>query len=122
MAFTAYLRNKLVDHAFGSGTFTKPTLYLALTVGGIEISTSGGTNYARKPVAAMTISGNQASLSTLVDFDVAGTNWGTVSGVEIYDAVSGGNKLLDGALTASKVIEAGDVFRAAASGITITIT
>lgn len=117
--FSAYLDNKLVDHAFGAGTYTKPTLYLALTVGGVEVS---GNGYARK-AALFTITGNVASLTANVDFDVATpSGWGTIDGAAIYDAVSGGNKLADGTLTASKTIAAGDIFRAPADGITITLT
>jgi hypothetical protein len=122
MPFSSYLQNKLVDHAFGSGTFTKPTLYLALTVDGTEVSTSGGTNYARKATAAFTVSSNTASLAADVDFDVAGTDWGTINGVALYDAVSGGNLLGTGTLSESKLIETGDIFRALAGEIDITLT
>jgi hypothetical protein len=117
--FSSYLDNKLVDHTFGSGTYTKPSLYLALTVGGVEVS---GNGYSRK-ACAFTIAGNVASLTSNVDFDVATpSGWGTVDGAAIYDAASSGNKLADGTLTASKTIAAGDIFRAPAAGITITLT
>lgn len=117
--FSAYLDNKLVDHAFGSGTFSKPTLYLALTVGGVEVS---GNAYARQP-CSFTIAANVASLSANVDFPVATpSGWGTIDGAAIYDAVSVGNKLADGTLTASKTIGAGDIFRAPAAGVTVTLT
>jgi hypothetical protein len=122
MGFSSYLQNKLVDHTFGSGTYSKPSLYLALTVGGVEVSTGGGSNYARQAVSAMTITGNQAALTSNVDFPVAGTNWGTIDGAALYDAASGGNKLADGTLTTAKTIQTGDIFRATASGITITLT
>lgn len=119
--FSAYLDNKLVDHAFGAGTYTKPTLYLALTVAGVEVSTAGGSNYARQAVT-FDISTNVASLHAQTDFPVAGTNWGTIDGASIYDAVSGGNLLASGALSASKTINTGDIFRAPASSVTITLT
>jgi hypothetical protein len=122
MPFSSYLLNKLVDHAFGSGTFSKPTLYLGLTVSGVEVSTSGGSNYARKATSAFTVSSNTATLADDVDFDVAGTNWGTIDGVVLYDAVSGGNQLGTGSLSSSKVIEIGDVFRALAGEIDIELT
>jgi hypothetical protein len=119
--FSAYLDNKLIDHTFGSATYSKPTLYLALTVSGTEVSTGGGSNYVRK-ACTFSIAANVATLSANVDFDAAGTNWGTIDGAAIYDAVSGGNKLADGTLTVSKTIQTGDIFRAPASGITITLT
>lgn len=118
--FNSYLTNKLVDHAFGSGTFSKPTLYLALFVGGTEVS---GNGYARQQISPMTIAGNVASLTSNVDFPVATpSGWGTITGAAVYDAASGGNFLLSGTLAASKTIDAGDVFRAEAGNITFTIT
>lgn len=120
MAFSAYLDNKLIDHAFGAGTFTKPaTLYLALTIGGVEVS---GNGYARQP-CAFTVATNTASLTSSIDFPVATpAGWGTIDGAAIYDAVSGGNKLADGVLTTPKTIGAGDIFRAPASSVTITLS
>lgn len=120
-SFSAYLDAQLVEHVFGSGTFSKPALYLALTVSGTEVPTTGGTNYVRKPVA-FTRTTNTASNTANVDFDLAGTHWGVVDGAAIYDAVSGGNLLANGTLSASKDVQAGDIFRAPASSVTASIT
>lgn len=119
--FTAYLDNKVIDHVFGAGTYPKPTLYLALTVAGVEVAT-GASNYVRQPIGVMNIATNTATLNANVDFAVAGTNWGTIDGAEIWDAVSAGNKVGIGTLTTPKLINAGDIFRAPASSITVTVT
>lgn len=118
--FTAYLDNKVVDHVFGAGTLAKPTLYLALTVGGTEVSNTGGTNYIRK-VVTFDITAGAASLHADTDFPVAGTNWGTIDGAAIWDAVSGGNMLASGTLAVTKTINTGDIFRAPANSVTVTV-
>lgn len=120
MAFSSYLDNKLIDHTFGAGTFTKPALYLALGVAGAEISTSG-TGYARQP-CSFDITTNTASLHANVDFPLAQTSWGTVDTVFVYDAVTGGNLLATGTLTPTKTVNSGDIFRAPASGVTLSVT
>lgn len=118
--FSAYLDNKLIDHVFGAGTYTKPaTLYLALTVSGVEVS---GNGYARQ-VATFDITTNTASLHANVDFPLATpAGWGTIDGVAVYDAVTGGNLLASGTLSPSKTVNAGDIFRAAAAGVTLSIS
>jgi hypothetical protein len=121
MAFSPYTDNQLINHLLGPGSYAKPSLYLGLTVGGIEPATAGGTNYARQP-CSFDITTNTASLHANVDFPVAGTNWGTIDGAAIYDAASGGNLLASGGLTTAKAIGAGDIFRAPAASITVSIT
>jgi len=39
----------------------------------------------------------------------------------LYDAVTSGNLLFHGALTSSKVIETGDIFKIASSNLSITL-
>lgn len=119
MAFSSYLQNKLVDHTFGAGTFTKPAaLYLALTVGGTEVV---GNGYARK-AATFTVSGNEASLAADVNFDAATGSWGAIDGVAVYDALTGGNQLGTGSVSPSQTISTGNVFKAPANDLTITLT
>ncbi len=45
----------------------------------------------------------------------------TITHVSLWDAVSGGNCLWTGALTASKTLGAGDEFKLPASNLTVTI-
>lgn len=116
--FSAYLDNKLIDLTFGSGTFTKPsTLYLALTVSGTEVS---GNGYVRKLVT-FDISAGTATLHADTDYPVATGSWGTVDGAAVYDALTSGNKLANGTLTVPKDVTPGDIFRAPAGGVTITL-
>ncbi len=85
--------------------------------GGTEVS---GGSYARKSVA-FTVSGNLATNSAAVEFDVATADWGTITSVAVFDAVSGGNMIAYATLTASKTISNGDVLRVSANDLDITM-
>ena len=85
--------------------------------GGTEVS---GGSYARKSVA-FTVSGNLATNSAAVEFDVATADWGTITDMAVFDAVSGGNMIAYATLTAAKTISNGDVFRVPANDLDITM-
>lgn len=124
-AFSNYLENKVLDHVFGGVAYSAPaTLYLALytvapddTGGGTEVS---GTSYARQTVA-FTVTNDTASNTSAIEFAAAGSSWGTVVAVGILDALTSGNLLAYGNLTASKTIASGDVFRVPAGDLDITL-
>lgn len=125
MSFSDFLETEILDHVFGGNAYSAPaTLYLALftaapddTGGGTEVS---GTNYVRKTIA-FTVSGDTASNSAAVEFDTAGDDWGTITHVGIYDASTAGNLLDWAALSASKAIATGDVFRIPSGDYDITL-
>lgn len=115
MSFSNYLENKVLGHVFGGAAYTAPaTLYVGLftsdpgeTGSGTEVS---GGSYARQTIT-FTVTGSQASSNAAVEFPTATASWGTITYAAVYDAVSGGNLLASGALTTSKTIDNGDVFR-----------
>jgi hypothetical protein len=125
MSFSNYLETELLDHVFTNSAYTAPsTLYLALFTaapgeagGGTEVSGSG---YARQ-TAAFTVSGNTATNSGSIEFPTATGSYGTVSHVGVFDASSSGNLLCYAALSTSKAIESGDVFRVPAGDLDITL-
>ena len=127
MSFSNYLETEILDHVFGGAAYTAPaTLYLALHTAnpdedgsGAEVSTSG-TAYARQTVA-FTTSGNTTSNTSAVEYATATANFGTVTHVGVWDASTGGNLLAYAALTSSKTIETGDVFRVPAGDLDITL-
>ena len=127
MSFSNYLETEILDHVFGGNAYTAPgTLYLALHTAspaedgsGAEVSTSG-TAYARQSVA-FTVTGNTATTSAAVEYATATANFGTVTHVGVWDASTAGNLLAYAALTSSKTIETGDVFRVPAGDLDITL-
>ena len=48
-------------------------------------------------------------------------SWGTIGWVAVWDNSTGGNMLFHGALTTSKTIASGDVFRVPAGDLDITL-
>ena len=127
MSFSNYLETELLDHVFTNSAYTAPsTLYLALHTAnpdedgsGTEVSTSG-TAYAREAVT-FTVSGNTATTSAAVEYETATANFGTVTHVGVWDASTAGNLIAYAALTTSKTIETGDVFRVPAGDLDITL-
>ena len=121
-----YLEDAFLDHFLGTSSTTAPTtVYLALHTAdptdagtGTEVS---GNGYARQSIAFGASSSGTASNSAAVEFPAAsGGNFGTITHIGIWDASSAGNLLFHAALTASKTINDGDIFKVAASGIDIT--
>ena len=125
MSFSNYLETKVLDHVFGGTAYTAPaTLYLALHTSNPDEDDSGtevsGGGYARQTVA-FTTSGNTTSNTAAVEFPTATANYGTVTHCGIYDASTAGNLIAYAALTSSKTIETGDVFRVPAGDLDITL-
>ena len=129
MAFSDYLEDKLLKHTFANTAFTTPgTVYLGLftaapsdTGGGTEVS---GGSYARIS-CAFSVSGSNPTLctnSSAAEFATATGTWGSVGWVGVYDASSSGNLLAWAALTASKTVSSGDVFRFDAGDLDITLS
>lgn len=125
MSFSNYLETEVLDWAFSTGTATRPTAwYLALytaapsdTGGGTEVS---GGGYARQSVT-FTVSGNTASNNAAIEFPTATASYGTVTHIGVFDASTAGNLLAYAALTTSKAIDTGDVFRVPSGDLDITL-
>ena len=127
MSFSNYLETELLDHVFANNAYTSPTtVYVSLHTAnpdedgsGTEVSTSG-TAYARQS-GSFTVSGNTATTDAAIEYPTATAGYGTVTHIGIWDASSAGNMLAYAALTASKTIASGDVFRIPAGDIDITL-
>jgi hypothetical protein len=127
-ALSDYSEKLLLDWAMTTGTATRPTAwYVALYTaapndagGGTEV-TGGG--YVRKAVtfAAATTPGGTTSNTGDVTWTASGASFGTVGWIGIHDAVSGGNLLWHGAMTASKIVNDGDTLEFSIGNIDLTI-
>lgn len=125
MSFSNYLETNVLGHVFGGSAYTAPaTLYLALFTSNPDEDGSGtevtGGAYARQTVA-FTVSGNTASNTAAVEYATATASFGTVSHVGVYDALTSGNLMAYAALTSSKSIDIGDVFRVPTGDLDITL-
>ena len=130
-SFTDYTENLALTYLFTSGAVTRPSnfhvgLFTAAPSdagGGTEVT---GNGYARVATGTITVSGSSPTLATnnaSIEFAAAsGGNWGTIGWAAIFDASTGGNMLAWAALTASRTINDGDVFRIPAGSLDITLT
>jgi hypothetical protein len=129
MSFTNTYENHVMNYVFTSTSVTRPTAwYIALFTSdptdtgsaGTEVST--GTGYARTSVT-FSVTGDTASNSAAVEFPAAsGGNWGTISHIGVMTASSGGDMIVHSALTTSKAINDGDVFRIPTGDLDITLS
>jgi hypothetical protein len=125
-AMSNYLENALINATLRNTTYTSPSVvYAGLftsdpTDAGSGTEVTGGS-YARKAMTFGAPSDGASVNSGAVEFDQATANWGTITHFGIFDASSSGNLLYHGALTASKTIEAGDVFKFATSSVSVTL-
>ena len=124
-AMSDYLENEILDHILGTGAYTMPsTVYVGLSTGSFNDDNSGteltGNGYARESIAFAAAASGTASNSGAVEFSAATGSWGTVSNFGLFDASTSGNLLIHGALTASKVIDTGDILKIAVGDMDIT--
>ena len=127
MSLTNAFETSTLSYLLTTGTVTRPTAwYVALFTSdptdtgaaGTEVS---GFSYARVAVA-FSVTDNVASNTAGVEFPAAtGGAWGTVSHIGIMDASTGGNMIIHSALTASKAIADGDVFRIPTGDLDVTL-
>ena len=133
-----YLENKLVDLQFRNEAYSFPgSFYFALlTVNtdddGLPLTEVSGGSYARVAVArslanfsgtqgagtttASTGSGGTISNNIAITWPAPTANWGTVVGIAVCDAPTGGNVLYYGALQTAKTINSGDSAPSFAAG------
>lgn len=127
MSFSNTYETHVLNYVFTTTSVTRPTAwYLALFTSnpaedgsGTEVSTTG-TAYARQS-ATFTVSGNTASNSGAIEFPTATASYGTVTHVGVYTASSGGDLIAYAALSTSKAIDTGDVFRVPSGDLDVTL-
>jgi hypothetical protein len=126
-AISNYLENALINATLRNTTYTSPaTVYAGLftsdpTDAGSGTEVSGGS-YARKAITfAAPSNGVTTNSAAACEFDQATGSWGTITHFGIFDALTSGNLLYYGALTTSKTIASGDVFKFATSSVSVTL-
>ncbi len=115
-SFSNYWENEVLDHLFGKGVYTPPTIYVALSAAdpgedgsGLDEPESNG--YARIATAAddwNNASGGLLDNAVTIEFSAATGDWGTMTHFALLDAAATGNLLAHGALTQAKTVNAGD--------------
>lgn len=128
-SFSDYWENEILDHIFGKGSYTPPTIYVALSTAdptddGSGLSEPSSSGYARKQTSASdwnAASGGALDNANEIAFNEATGSWGTVTHFALMDAASGGNMLAHGALSQSKTIGSGDTAKFAAGDLDVSL-
>lgn len=118
-SFGNILENEILDHIFGKGSYTPPSIWVALstadpTEDGSGISEPVGNGYARKATAPADWSvaaGGALSNANELAFPEASGDWGTITHFALFDAVTGGTFLGYGTLDTAKPVTSGDTLK-----------
>jgi hypothetical protein len=111
-----YLENALINAVLRNTPYTSPaTVYVGLftsdpTDAGIGTEVSGGA-YTRQAVTFGAPTDGQVSNSNEVLYPIATANWGTITHIGLYDALTGGNLLYYGPLEFQKTIDNSSQFK-----------
>ena len=127
--FSDYWENKILDHIFGKGSYTPPTIYVGLSTAdptddGSGLAEPSGNAYTRVQTSAS--DWNAASSSSLdnvgdITFAQATGNWGTITHFALFDAATAGNMLAHGTLSQPKAVGESDTARFEAGDLDICL-
>lgn len=112
-ALSSVFATQIMNHITGRSVYTPGVLYLALAtdaqvvLDGSLTNEVSGSGYSRKPITYGDAVAGVAEVLATVDFDVANTDWGTISHFAICSSSSGSNVLFYGAFPVAKLVNAG---------------
>lgn len=121
-----YLENALINATLRNTSYTSPaTVYVSLhtadpTDAGTGTEVSGGS-YVRQAATFGAPSNGVSTTTADINYPQATAGYGTVGWIGIWDASTSGNMLYHTALTTSKTIDTGDIFKIAAGSLTVTL-
>jgi len=128
MSFSNDAEAKVLNHVFGIATYTQPTLYLGVSTAdptetGSGLAEPAGNAYARVTTASTDwqLTGSTIDNQNELAFPEATGSWGTLTHFALFDALTGGNIVAYGSLTASKAIAANETLRFPAGNLTFTL-
>ena len=124
--FTDFMENKIIDHMLRNQAYAPPgTVYVALFTSATGDDSSGtevsGGSYARQAVTLTAASGGASENSADIAFPQATADWGTITHLALFDALTGGNMLMHTLLDASKTVNNGDTFKINAGDLDVTV-
>lgn len=127
--------NAILNNWLGAVAPTVPATYYAAAYtaaptgigaggGGTEVTTAGGTLYARVAVTNNTTNfpsstADSKTNANAITWPAAGANWGTVVAIGLFDAATSGNFIMGWTLDSPRVITAGMTFQIAAGFLTL---
>lgn len=125
MSLTNAFETTVLQFAFTAGAVTRPTVWYVGLFTAAPSEAGGGTEVAGgaygRQTATFSATGNLATNTAAIEWPTAGSAWGTLTHIAIFDAATAGTMLAYAPLTAAKIIDTGDVFRIPAGDLDITI-
>jgi hypothetical protein len=128
-SFSDYWENEVLDHVFGKGEYTPPSIYVGLsaadpTDSGAGLSEPNGDGYARAETTEgdwNVAAGGLLDNANTITLGPATGNWGTLTHFALFDAPSGGHLLVHGTLAQPRTVASGDLARFAGGEIDVTL-
>lgn len=119
-----YLENLLAKFAFTAQAAPRPTTWHVALFSTAPSDAGGGTEltgggYARQS-ATFTVTDNLVANAAELNF-VSTADWPNITHVGVFDAATGGNLLLHGALASARNPNAGDTVRFGVAQLQLTI-
>jgi hypothetical protein len=129
-SFSNYWVNEILDHLFGKGTYTPPTIYVGLSTAeplkdASALAEPVGANYSRVETSASDwniASSGIINNAVAVTFSQASGSWGTPTHFVLFDALIGGNMLCYGSLSAPESISTGNIPEFAINNLSVTLS
>lgn len=136
-AFSNYYENKIIDHMLRGEAFSAPSnIYIALftTNTGLESNSPSGevsttnTDYSRKEVTLSSAANGSSYNTSDVTWNVATSNWGTVTAAAIVDHPTNTNwgndvnVLMWADLTTPKTVNNEDLFKILSTKFIVTVS
>jgi hypothetical protein len=127
--FSDYWQNRILDHIFGKGSYTPPTIYVGLSTAeptddGSGLSEPSGNGYARVQTSASdwnaAANGSLDNAGSII-FAQASGNWATITHFALFDAATAGNMLAYGQLSQPTSISQSDTARFEAGDVQISL-
>lgn len=121
-----HLENELLDHILEVGAYVPAaTVYIGLSTADPLDTAAGlaepiGNNYAREAITFSAASSRAIENSGTITFNQASGSWGTITHYAIFDALTNGNMMAHGSLSASKAVTTGNTPSIAASQVQIS--
>ncbi|HEX42860.1 MAG TPA: hypothetical protein ENN81_12490 [Phycisphaerales bacterium] len=125
--FSNYWKDAVLNHLFGKGGYTAPTIFVALSTtapadDGSAVSEPAGGGYARVatgPVHWGSAADGLISNAKGLLFAQAAADWPTVTHFTLFDAASDGHLLAWGQLVVPITAHAGDTLEFAAASLVV---
>lgn len=126
--FSNYAENVIINVLFRNTAFTSPSIvYLALFTAvtdaeaGTGTEVGSGVGYARRQITFSAPTLGSTSNSATITFGPATANWGAITHVGVFDALTGGNPLTAIKAITSRTVNSGDSLQFVNGNLTFTV-